>query len=613
MNKGDIVVSLEVQTTCEGKNPLKEGDLKKIYGMAWDESAIWFMDDGQGNYRSENFRLATKAEIEDFDRGFVSIYKEDSKEIKVGSIVVVTEEHMSNPAKIGHIAILHAMDASIVPYCLERSDYSGGSSWVKNVRLANSEEKKAFERGQLTVNKLPTEFKAGDYIVTLKRISISFKEGWCFKQRSNNYYLQVEKDCTDASNGNRECIFNDSTTWRYATKEEVTEYETFNKPFSLKSPLSSHRFNDGDYVEIVKGGSGFAPEDKNKVVIFRLYRPNGVIANDYYTGQGGMYYEFIPGIEYYTRRTGLEIYGGCTLDSVRLGSKPASINVEDLKTKATRLYPIGTKYVPLGDYDTYEATRNPKIFYRSDGNVDSIDVGYGYIYNAKDDKWATIIDSSIEIIEEAKRRYPIGTKIIPLNGECYTDTLRQHKHHSYANGWSKGDKKVWFLGSTYGLNVYHDGRWAEVFKEPEPEPELNISPGGSWTVWQKPSTFSGKSDFPSDWCLRIRDLSSYQQSITRDYWISLSGVASHYEFKGWLIPHRGSDGSYLKWSGDSEPSGYTTITFEQFKEHVLNVKSYTVAFVDVAKQSRKSLDELEYQDPVLVIKSKSKSKLVIIN
>lgn len=89
-------------------------------------------------------------------------------------------------------------------------------------------------------------FNKGDYIVVLKgdfSYTKCAKENYCFKQRgvdNNDYsYLQPEKDLDLCKyNGNSNLRFDKTSwlkDWRYATQEEIEEYDRLNKPYDVTS------------------------------------------------------------------------------------------------------------------------------------------------------------------------------------------------------------------------------------------------------------------------------------------------------------------------------------------------------------------------------------------
>lgn len=84
------------------------------------------------------------------------------------------------------------------------------------------------------------EFKKGDYIVTLDIKDICTycaKKNYCFKQRNNNIYVEPERDLSgNEYNNNTFLTFDKKSSlinWRYATPEEIAEYDRLGKPFNV--------------------------------------------------------------------------------------------------------------------------------------------------------------------------------------------------------------------------------------------------------------------------------------------------------------------------------------------------------------------------------------------
>lgn len=81
-------------------------------------------------------------------------------------------------------------------------------------------------------------FKEDDYIVLTKieLKSKSFIENWILKQNKNSLYLNIYLDCEYEFNGWSVFKFDKSDTrfdWRYATIEEIEEYDRIGKPYDV--------------------------------------------------------------------------------------------------------------------------------------------------------------------------------------------------------------------------------------------------------------------------------------------------------------------------------------------------------------------------------------------
>lgn len=77
------------------------------------------------------------------------------------------------------------------------------------------------------------QFKKGDYIVILrpkKEDSSYIKHGYCFKQDRDSSLFGTARDLTQC-NCNTNISFERSGLWRYATPNEILEYQREDKPF----------------------------------------------------------------------------------------------------------------------------------------------------------------------------------------------------------------------------------------------------------------------------------------------------------------------------------------------------------------------------------------------
>ena len=92
--------------------------------------------------------------------------------------------------------------------------------------------------------------------------------------------------------------------------------------------------------------------------------------------------------------------------------------------------------------------------------------------------------------------------------------------------------------------------------------DLELMPEG----WIPDNIFDKNANvFPTNWCLKITDDNEYTLDAWRKRQPDFYKLVK--TFQHWLISDKG-DGTYTNWSGNV-PSGYTEITFEQFKENVL--------------------------------------------
>lgn len=89
-------------------------------------------------------------------------------------------------------------------------------------------------------------FKKDDYIVVLNIGDFSTHcalPNYCFKQRKDSKSIYPYVDITGSkSNGNNSLEFNKSNNlkdWRYATQQEIDEYERLGKPFDVTTITNS--------------------------------------------------------------------------------------------------------------------------------------------------------------------------------------------------------------------------------------------------------------------------------------------------------------------------------------------------------------------------------------
>jgi hypothetical protein len=174
---------------------------------------------------------------------------------------------------------------------LTNGEYSGNFKWSRSKEgqdfwqtINNDTTEKyqifydKYSEEEVTKNVEKTEFKEGDFIVMLEgdfSMTDCGKTNYCFKQRNNKTYINPEKDLNDSStNGNTSLTFNKShklTNWRYATEQEVTEYQRINKPYdvtTLTKVETIEKWSVGSYVVALRDGARCIPWKKGDIAIF---------------------------------------------------------------------------------------------------------------------------------------------------------------------------------------------------------------------------------------------------------------------------------------------------------------------------------------------------------
>jgi hypothetical protein len=83
-------------------------------------------------------------------------------------------------------------------------------------------------------------FKKGDYIVTLKVLKGDYncaRDNYCFKQRINNKSIYPEVDLRGSKDNGHNIMSFDKQgylkDWRYATPQEIKEYDRIGKPYDI--------------------------------------------------------------------------------------------------------------------------------------------------------------------------------------------------------------------------------------------------------------------------------------------------------------------------------------------------------------------------------------------
>lgn len=153
---------------------------------------------------------------------------------------------------------------------------------------------------------------------------------------------------------------------------------------------------------------------------------------------------------------------------------------ELLIKEAYRKFPIGTKFKSIfsdngmireiAPYDKYDNTVKFTIWYNDkdkyihcDNGIDCSKGGCSNPFIWKNGEWAPTVTEEELLLEEAKKRYPIGTTITPFNssrmiGNPTQVTVDKDDHH-FDMGY------IWVHTGKRNAIIYQDGEWAEVIPE----------------------------------------------------------------------------------------------------------------------------------------------------
>ena len=168
-------------------------------------------------------------------------------------------------------------------------------------RLATTKECHAYHNGVKNIKQMDSpkettkpvvsQFLKDDYIVVLQEVSVSFPKNHVFKQRETASYLRVYKDIRGDANGNTIADISQASLWRYATSQEIMEYDIQDRPVDVSRIGMSPKQN----VEPIKTNT-MAPDkwciemdydhpDRLEVINFI-----NVAWKAGMTGSGGFYY-----------------------------------------------------------------------------------------------------------------------------------------------------------------------------------------------------------------------------------------------------------------------------------------------------------------------------------
>lgn len=120
----------------------------------------------------------------------------------------------------------------------------------------------------------------------------------------------------------------------------------------------------------------------------------------------------------------------------------------------------------FGSHDKYTIDGIPFMYGEGDGQnriavkaLEKTDTKDGTFAIYGNGRWANIIKVPTireELLEEAKRRFPIGSRVESIV-IGYVDTIKTY-------GW-KETTQIWFGGDEYNILVWEEGKWATRLDE----------------------------------------------------------------------------------------------------------------------------------------------------
>ena len=248
------------------------------------------------------------------------------------------------------------------------------------------------------------KFKKGEYIVLISDgqstsgttlvQSDQFIKNHCYKVRENNTFLRPELDsCGSTANG-WECIlynpnkFHKNRNWRYATQEEIDEYERRGKPYDV-TELNKQSFPDEGSIEIEyipknlmsylennnrKSVSGDSSYNKEKVVI--AWNKSSFWFCSVESSKPKYSKDFIEKI------IGKSIYLNTILEAKK------ELSMKEIQEECKRRFPIGCTFIAVGSC-MHRILKEDSYTYSIVGKQIWTHYGAGYLY--KNGKWAELV------------------------------------------------------------------------------------------------------------------------------------------------------------------------------------------------------------------------------
>lgn len=242
------------------------------------------------------------------------------------------------------------------------------------------------------------------------------------------------------------------------------------------------KFKVGDKVKVVNSGSGVGGEEMGKVVTISevgtyCHEPGYKVEPAIGNSKSGFYDGFI---------------GECSFElvesSTELTSLPEKWYIKLTPDNHPIVYPFYDKQTGSECYDYY------KIGYMTSHNFsgevitgsgnsrktsyhqDKIPDGYTEITFDQFKKWVlkesetSVTKQTNNLLEEAKRRYPVGTKFRVVHEPNVICTVENHETYPYLTDTLINLYIIEKYDSP-GATVYKDGKWAKIIEMPNSVPE----------------------------------------------------------------------------------------------------------------------------------------------
>ncbi len=301
-----------------------------------------------------------------------------------------------------------------------KQTYWKDNNWgaTNNIRPATLEEIQWLEACEKANKFIPKEealksefkkFKEEDYIVLTKFISGSFVENYIYKSREDYSYFRTNCDKYGDKNGNSTINAEDSSSWRYATSEEIAEYDRLGKPYDVTTLKSNVEFIPGKWYRNPEWSEGCYAK------FLRFYEGTDRFVHS----------EHIKNKEHNKKEDWWQNYKGITKE-IRIeeiqqylpeGHVDKIVKEETTLQEAIRKYPLHTKVKSAYDPNNIFIVGGIPRFSGSDISVAKSTSGEAYLYYQG--KWA-------EIVEESKPEewIPKAGDYVFVIGGVTSDSLR---------------------------------------------------------------------------------------------------------------------------------------------------------------------------------------------
>jgi len=361
------------------------------------------------------------------------------------------------------------------------------------------------------------KFYKGDYIVIISgRAGLrEIKDNFCYKQLHNKEYLIAELNNLGFRDSAASCVSFDNTNdkWRYATPEEIAEYDRLGEPFDVRALLAKQPVKETLYETIVLNSA------EELLACEKYFNNLGYRAS---SGHNSYSFKHKYLIIYHSLKEYQNLSNDCGNPRVTLEKYGITVNSEKQEPKYS--YEV-VHCVTQEEWDFIisqcqkgsQITKQSHLF-----NDYSKENPEGIAVCIKDASWCNLgfwieqkakiysfqefcnkfnhkpdfmskkeperkEPSMEELLEEARVKYPVGCTVMLLKGHDGA-TKEYTINYNTFNGCKEytHPKQVISFSGCAGY-FYYEGKWAEIISLPDKIEEDWIPKVGDW-VWAKANT-----------------------------------------------------------------------------------------------------------------------------